>query len=229
MPVPYPADWVREGRTHDGASFLMRPLTEEDRSREIGFIAALSDETRYLRTMHPLRVLSPHLLDQLMDVDYEQRMAFVASIIEDDGVERFVGVARYGVEPDRKSAEFAVTTTDEWQGRGVASQLMVFLLQYARSHGVERVFGLVLPENVKMIALAKSLGMSVEHQIDERLIRVSGDLARLPSLETPRSARAPVGKKAAAAKKKVPEKQVARKAQTRAAPRRRRTIARKSR
>jgi len=71
--------------------------------------------------------------------------------------------------------------------------------------------------------------MSVEHQIDERLIRVSGDLARLPSLETPRPARAPVGKKAAAAKKKVPEKQVARKAQTRAAPRRRRTIARKSR
>jgi len=227
MPAPYPADWVREGRAHDGGSFLMRPLTEEDRGREIGFIAALSDETRYLRTMHPLRVLSPHLLDQLMDVDYEQRMAFVASIIEEDGVERFVGVARYGVEPDGKSAEFAVTTTDEWQGRGVASQLMVFLLQYARSHGVERVFGLVLPENAKMIALAKSLGMSVAHLIDERLVRVSGDLARLPTLETPQSARRRRGK-TVAGKKKAPKKQIVRKAVARAAPRRKKAATRKS-
>ena len=166
MPAPYPADCVRVGRAHDGGSFLMRPLTEEDRGREIGFIAALSDETRYLRTMHPLRVLSPHLLDQLMDVDYEQRMAFVASIIEEDGVERFVGVARYGVEPDGKSAEFAVTTTDEWQGRGVASQLMVFLLQYARSHGVERVF-VITSYSIHYTKLYDDavLGGSVRHQL----------------------------------------------------------------
>jgi RimJ/RimL family protein N-acetyltransferase len=167
--------WAVDAVTRDGRLYRIRPLLASDRAHEIAFIASLSEDTRFLRTMHPLRVLPPHLLDQLMDVDYDGRMAFVAVVREPDG-ERFVAVARYGVEGAAGEAEFGITTTDEWQRLGIARRLLEQLFAYARSRGLKRIVGLILPENVRMIRLAQSLGFRAVHDADEHVVRVTLDL-----------------------------------------------------
>lgn len=169
------AEWTTQAAAADGAPLCVRPLRADDRQREIAFINSLSDETRYLRLLAPLRFLSPHLLDQLMDIDYHRRMAFVATVMN-DGVEEFVGLARYGETNDPGVVELGVTVTDAWQRRGVARLLVEQLVRYARWRGFTRMWGFVLPENIRMLEFAHSLGFTARFNSAEHLTHISRPL-----------------------------------------------------
>lgn len=98
------ADWTTQVQLPGGLMLRVRPLLPDDRDREREFIQSLSERTRYLRLFTPLRFLPPHLLDQLMDIDYDRRMALVAAV-QNNGKEEFVGVARYGEADQPDTAE----------------------------------------------------------------------------------------------------------------------------
>jgi RimJ/RimL family protein N-acetyltransferase len=150
-------------------------LRADDREREIEFINSLSERSRYLRLFTPLKFLPRHLLDQLMDVDYRQRMAFVATT-QQGGVEQFVGVARYGETDQPGVAELGVSVADAWQRCGIASLLMRQLFAYAREQGIHRLTGQVLPDNQAMVALARRLAFTVSYDPAQHLFQISRDL-----------------------------------------------------
>jgi acetyltransferase len=156
----------------DGTPMTIRPLSpERDRALEIEFLASLSERTRYLRLFTPLRYLPPHMLDQFMDVDGERRVALVGTVIQ-DGRERFIGVARYGVTDEPAEAEVGITVADAWQRRGVAVHLIQRLMDYGRAHGIRKLTGVVLPENSSMLSLARRLGFEVHLAAREHLMRI---------------------------------------------------------
>lgn len=167
--------WVTEVRSRRGAVLCIRPLRPDDQQREIAFLNGLSERSRYFRLFAPLKFLPRHLIDQLMDIDYRQRMAFVATT-QQDGVERFVGVARYCATDQPGTAEFAVSVADAWQRSGIASLLTQQLVRYAREQNVHRLSGMVLPDNQAMIALAKRLAFTVSYDPAQHLFRMSRDL-----------------------------------------------------
>ena len=167
--------WTSRVRTRTGAELCIRPLRADDREREVAFIESLSERTRYFRLFTPLRFLPPHLLDQLMDVDYRTRMAFVATRIGEGG-EEFVGLARYGQTDQPTAAEIAVTVTDTWQHSGIGRLLMLELIRFAREIGLRRLVGDVLPENVAMLALARALGFKVRYDAERHLMAITREL-----------------------------------------------------
>ena len=167
--------WVTQVRTRRGAALCIRPLRADDREREVAFIASLSERSRYFRLFTPLKFLPRHLIDQLMDIDYRQRMAFVATTLQ-DGVEQFVGVARYGETDQPGTAELGVSVADTWQRCGVASLLVQQLIRYAREHDIGRMTGLVLPDNLPMIALARRLEFTVRYVPGQHMFLMSRDL-----------------------------------------------------
>jgi RimJ/RimL family protein N-acetyltransferase len=154
----------------------IRPLRPDDREREIAFINSLSERSRYFRLFTPLKFLPPHLIDQLMDVDYQRRMAFVA-VVERDGAEEFVGIARYAQADQPDAGEIGVTVTDAWQRCGIARLLMTQLMRFARWRGVCRLTGVVLADNQAMLALAASLGFDASYDSAQHLIVISRHLA----------------------------------------------------
>lgn len=176
LPADVLAEWTSRAHTSSGADICIRPLRPDDRVREIGFINSLSETSRYFRLFTPLKFLPPHLLDQFMDVDYDRRMAFVATTLR-DGVEEFVGIARYGETDQRDTAELGVTVTDAWQRRGIARLLINELIRFARSRGFRCLNGMVLPDNHRMLALAASLGFLVRYDPAEHLMHISRDLS----------------------------------------------------
>ena len=167
--------WVMQVRTRRGAVVCIRPLRPDDREREIAFINSLSERSRYFRLFTPLKVLPRHLIDRLMDIDYLHRMAFVATTLK-DGVEQFVGVARYGEADQPGTAELGGSVADTWQRCGIASLLMQQLIRYAREHDINRMTGLVLPDNLAMIALARRLAFTVRYDPAQHLFLMSRDL-----------------------------------------------------
>ncbi len=161
----------------DGMPVFVRPLRGSDRDLEKEFIASLSESTRFFRMLAPLRYLSPELLDQFMDVDSERRMALVATARRKEGSEYIVGVARYAMTDQPGTAEIGVTVTDTWQHRGIATLLMEALMRFARERDIDTFMGLVLPENTRMLALARRLGFSIRLERDDRLVRIERRLA----------------------------------------------------
>ncbi|MEW5973531.1 MAG: bifunctional acetate--CoA ligase family protein/GNAT family N-acetyltransferase [Pseudomonadota bacterium] len=170
---PYPAHFARTAALSDGRDILLRPIRPEDAELEQAFVRGLSEESRYLRFMRAIEELTPEMLVRFTQIDYDREMAFVA-LFEKDGQEEEIGVARYSVEPDGESAEFAVVVADAWHGLGVGTLLLEALIESARQRGVRELIGEVLPRNRSMLALADRLGFSRQMlESDEDLVRVS--------------------------------------------------------
>jgi acyl-CoA synthetase (NDP forming)/GNAT superfamily N-acetyltransferase len=69
-----------------------------------------------------------------------------------------VGVASYERTSDAdRRAEFAVFVGDDHRGVGVGTLLLEHLAADAREHGVEELVGEVLPQNIKMMRVARDL------------------------------------------------------------------------
>lgn len=170
-----PLQWTACARTHAGVPICIRPLRPDDREREIAFINGLSERSRYFRLLTPFKFLPPHLVDQLMDIDYAKRMAFVATISTHAG-EEFVGIARYGETDAAGVVELGISVSDAWQRTGIARLLVTHLLRFAHLRGMRRMTGIVLRENAPMIELARSLGFSIAYDPEQRLVTIAREL-----------------------------------------------------
>src|SRR6516225_534868 len=78
----------------DGATVQMRAIRADDTERLRAFHARLSPDTIYLRFFSVVPVLMPHMAERLTHVDYENRMALVATTGAGDD-EQIVAVVRY--------------------------------------------------------------------------------------------------------------------------------------
>jgi acetyltransferase len=77
-----------------------------------------------------------------------------------------VGVARL-ICGDADEGEFAVIVQADMKGKGVASQLMRRLIDWARGRGVRAIVGLVLADNAPMLAFMRHLGFSLHRMREE--------------------------------------------------------------
>jgi len=156
--------WVES--LNDGTHVLIRPLRAEDRQREADFIARLSPEARHFRFLCSMREVSPALLDQLMAVDFQDSVAYVA-LVHQDGELTEVGISRYSVGKDKQQCECAVTVADDWRERGLAVALMRHLIDCARRNGLQQMFSVDSAANTAMQELAHFLGFSSHQDPDD--------------------------------------------------------------
>jgi nucleotide-binding universal stress UspA family protein len=119
--------------------------------------------------------LSESDLTYLTEVDHHDHEAIVAL---DDATGDIVGVARF-VRTGPVEAEPAVVVGDDWQGRGLGTQLMDRLADRAREEGVGRFRALILAENEAVLGLLSGLG---EHwtRSEGNTIEVEIDLTPAP-------------------------------------------------
>ncbi|HXF15543.1 MAG TPA: GNAT family N-acetyltransferase [Burkholderiales bacterium] len=157
---PYPAQLASNWSAKDGTKIVVRPIRPEDAHIEREFVQALSPQTKYLRFLGAMKDLTPAMLARFTQVDYDREMALIA-VVENQGRERQIGVARYVINPDATSCEYAIVVSEDWQGRGLGRYLMLQLIAIARARGLKTMIGLVLSVNTQMLKLAAELGFSV--------------------------------------------------------------------
>jgi len=170
---PYPAHLVTRWQLPSGNDVLIRPIRPEDAELTQGFVRSLSEESKYFRFMDAVRELSPTMLARLTQIDYTREMALLA-LTEIDGKEVELGVARYAINPDAESCEFALVVDDRWQKQGIGHKLMDVLMDVARSKGLKMMEGEVLKTNRPMLKLVEALGFHIEvHPEDDTVRKVS--------------------------------------------------------
>ncbi len=167
---PYPKQLEHAAILRDGQRLHVRPIRPEDATLELAFANRMSEHSYFMRFFSPGRGLSPAMLAQLTQVDYDRELALIALLQAADQAEVMIGVARFAPNPDAESCEFAVSVADGWNGRGVASLLMRRLMQAARDTGYLRMTGSILAENAPMLQLAERLGFTRARSADDPAI-----------------------------------------------------------
>jgi GNAT superfamily N-acetyltransferase len=147
--------WVDTLR--DGTHVIIRPIRKEDAELERSFIKRLSPESRRMRFLGQMREPSDDMLRRLTDIDYKNEMAFLA-LVHRDGQTQEIGVARYSTSGDRKFCECAITVSDEWHHKGLATLLMHHLIDVARTRGIRTMVSYDAIDNGQMRELATFLG-----------------------------------------------------------------------
>ncbi|MEW8077217.1 MAG: bifunctional acetate--CoA ligase family protein/GNAT family N-acetyltransferase [Candidatus Thiodiazotropha endolucinida] len=167
---PYPVNLVNSTQLPNGTNIVIRPIRPEDADLEQTFTRQLSDEAKYFRFMSSIQELTPEMLTRFTQIDYHNEMALIA-VTEDGNHEIELGVARYVINPDKKSCEFALVVSDQWQRQGIGHKLMHQLMEVARDRGLEKMEGEVLSNNFKMLDLMKSLYFHISTSPDDNSIK----------------------------------------------------------
>ncbi len=166
----------------DGGSIRVRAIRPDDKSRLLEHFQGLSKRSVYFRFFNAKKRLTDDELKRFTEPDFQQHVGLVATLIE-EGAERFIGVARYMVIPDRvpHCAEVAFAVSDLHQGRGIGTLLLNHLAQVARANGVTEFEADVLGENNQMLEVFSRSGFTVSRSVDAGVVHVS-----FPTEETER-------------------------------------------
>jgi acetyltransferase len=167
---PYPSHLVSEYQLDDGSAIKIRPIRPEDASIEQSFVRELSSESKHFRFMQGLNELTPQMLVRFTQLDYGRELALIA-VQEQGENETQIGVARYVINADGESCEFALVVADNWHHKGIGIILMNALIDAARQRGLKTMDGEILSDNANMRSLAAKIGFSV--------LRNPGDLSVL--------------------------------------------------
>jgi acetyltransferase len=160
---PYPAE-LSEVWDNRGERLIVRPIRPEDAEAHRAFFQRLPpDDVRY-RFFSPLRELSAEQMTRFTQIDYDRDMAFIAERVSDHTT---VAVARLACEDDLATAEFAVIVQPDMKGKGIATHLILRLIDWARGRGIAEIFGQVLADNAPMLAFVRRMGFTVRHLTGE--------------------------------------------------------------
>lgn len=155
----------------------VRPVSPADAGIAQAFVTSLSGTSRYFRFFQALKCLSPTMLDRFTRVDHVTEVA-LAAVADPDGRPSMVAEARYVIAADGRSAEFALAVADQWQRRGLATQLMATLERIAAAAGITRLTGECLAINEGCVSFARSLGYRVHaDERDRNLLRVEKNIS----------------------------------------------------
>lgn len=166
---PYPLQWQKSLTNKHGNTFLFRPIRPTDADSIRKLVRNMSAESRYFRFMHAVNDLSPRMVVQFTKLDYDRQMAFVAI---PENSESIVGVSRYTIDSKRTEGDFAIAIDDDFQGQGLATQLMRHLIEHAREQSLKRIRGDVLRNNHAMRGLMEHLGFEGKTDPDDHEVVV---------------------------------------------------------
>jgi RimJ/RimL family protein N-acetyltransferase/CheY-like chemotaxis protein len=156
----------------DGRAITIRAIQPEDAGIEQDFVRSLSLAAKQRRFFFPVKELSEKLLHEFTHPQYPDNWALIATVRQ-QGAETEIGVARYAPCRGSAGAEFAVVVADAWQGCGVATHLMLELLEVAAEANIRLIEGNVLRENRRMLAFIERLGFVPQpHPDDPAVVRV---------------------------------------------------------
>ncbi len=166
---PYPTKYVTELRTRDNRRVILRPIRPEDEPLWLEMFKNFSKETIMQRFFYIIKDTAHDLRVRYCNIDYDREIAIVAELTENNQ-RKIAGVVRLVIDPDGRKGEFAVVLADPWQKLGLGSKMVDYIIGIAEDKNLESIYGVVMRENTRMIALVESLGFQVKYRASEAFV-----------------------------------------------------------
>lgn len=149
-----------------------KTLEKGDRQRFIDGFKKLSSKSVYHRFFGFLKELSDEQLEDFLNTDKKNHVAWAAfDIVKDEAYG--VGVGRFKrSKKNPKEAELALTVIDEYQEKGVGTSLLAIMYYLGSKLDIDIFTGIMHADNAKLIRRFKELGAEMNrigHEYEMRL------------------------------------------------------------
>jgi len=172
---PYPTRYVGAWTMKDGAEVTIRPIRPEDEPLLVKFHETLSERSVYQRYLHLLKLsqrVAHERLTRICFIDYDREMALVAETKDPaTGEPKVIAVARLKKSHGTNEAEFAIIISDEYQGRGLGSELLQRLLEVGKTEKLARITGDILPDNFVMQRICEKIGFELKRSLEDPVVK----------------------------------------------------------
>lgn len=172
MSISDPREYRALGYLINGRPFFIRAVREWDRAPLLDLFQRSSQQSRYFRYFETKNTLSDKELDYYTRLDFEHHAALAAEAPDEEGV---IAVGRYiEVQPaaDPRRAEVAFLVRDDYQGQGVATQLLKHLIRIARVNNIVQFEAEMLPSNTRMLEVFDHSGYELKRSREPDSVRV---------------------------------------------------------
>jgi RimJ/RimL family protein N-acetyltransferase len=157
----YPEDLEAHRTTKTGLEILLRPVKISDEPLLKDFFYSLSDNSLYRRFISVRKDMPHERLQDFTIIDYSKEMVILA-VINRLEKEEVVGVGQYGIDEATHTAEVAVVVKDDYQNKGIGTELLAYLTYLAKKQGLFGFTAEVLTENKPMLHLFEKMGFDIE-------------------------------------------------------------------
>lgn len=162
---PYPKHLEQLGELRDGTAIRIRPIRPEDEPALQRTFEHLTPEDVRMRFFSHMTALSHEAAARLTQIDYNREMALVG--LDPENPQEIWGWVTVAADPENHAAEYAVAIRSYLKGRGLGYLLMTRILDYAKTRGIQEVWGDVLADNRRMLSMAGDLGFVTERNPDD--------------------------------------------------------------
>ncbi len=178
---PYPAQYIKNWTMPPDVPVVIRPIRPEDEPLMVRFHETLSERSVYFRWLHLLQLsarVAHERLIRICFIDYDREIALVADCRDPEtGQHQILGVSRLSkLRGINNEGEFAVLVNDQFQKRGIGTELLKELIAVGKAEKISRLVGDIHPENLGMQRVCRKLGFKLHYSFDEQLTKAELDL-----------------------------------------------------
>jgi acyl-CoA hydrolase/GNAT superfamily N-acetyltransferase len=161
----YPEDLETYRTTKTGIEILLRPVRISDEPLLKDFFYALSNQSLYRRFASVRKDMPHERLQEFVIVDYAEEMVLLA-VLEREETEEVIGLGQYSIDESTHFAEVALVVRDDYQDKGVGTELITHLAYLAKRQGVAGFTAEVLAESQAMMRLLDKTQLGLEKKWD---------------------------------------------------------------
>jgi acetyltransferase len=169
---PFPTHYVSTWRTKANVPITIRPILPEDEPLLVKFHESLSDQTVYMRYLHPMMLtqrLVHERLARICHCDYDREMTLIAEGRGKNGEQLVMAIGRLSKSHGVDEARLSVLVADPFQGMGIGRELVSRLVQVGRSEHLQRLVATLTLNNQVMQHIFQTLGFSLNPTSDGKL------------------------------------------------------------
>ena len=164
----YPEELETFRTTNTGFEILLRPVKISDEPLLKDLFYSLSDNSLYRRFISRRQDMPHERLQDFTIIDHSKEMVIVA-VVPRDKTEKVVGIGQYGIGEITHTAEVAFVVRDQYQNKGIGTELLSYLTLLARRQGLLGFTAEVLVENKPMLHLFEKMGFDIKRESDEEV------------------------------------------------------------
>lgn len=161
----YPEEVERWITLKDGTRMFLRPLKMSDEGALRDLFYRLSPESVHYRFFQQIKSMPHDKLQEFLRIDYDTDMALVVLTSARDEDAEMIAIAHCLKDPEGAFADAAFLVRDDWQGKGIGTELMMTLVGMAKAHGIKGFVADVLADNRGMLRVFHKCAPTLESRL----------------------------------------------------------------
>ncbi len=167
--INYPYDLETIKTLKNGLDLKIRPIKPSDEDMMRRLFYQFSDESRYFRYFYRLSIMPHREMQKYVNIDYDKTLAMVG-VAQTDRAERIVAEARYSFYKEEDAYEMAFIVDEHYQGMGIASFMLNYLIIIAQQRGLRALMANVLPNNNTMLHVFDRACIKPETRVEDGVV-----------------------------------------------------------